>query len=134
MFQIILVMASTHSIEEQVSVAKEMLLLQDSKKREEAVSILIDISKQGHREATDILKRCLEVKEGITPENEVNVKWCIKTSEEEKRLQHAVEQLYNSMRKDGEDKVALQDIDEALKRAEAKLKVSLIMKVYSVLV
>ena len=130
--QIIPVMTSTHGRQEQISLTiKELLLLQDSKKKEEAVSILIGISKQGNQEATDILKKCLEEKEGITPENEGDVKWCVRTSEEEKRLQHAVEQLYNSMKKEGEDKVARQDIDEALKRAEAKLKVSFIMQVYS---
>ena len=64
MFQIILVMANTHSIEEQVSMAKEMLFLQDSKRKEEAVSILIDISKQGHREATYILKKMFGSKRG----------------------------------------------------------------------
>jgi len=109
-------------MEDQISQAKEMLLLQDSKKKEEAVRILIDISKRGNQEATDVLIKCLEEREGITPEKEDDVKWCIKTSEEEKRLRHAVEELYNSMKKESEDKVALQDIDEALKRAEAKLK------------
>ena len=101
-----------------------MLLSQDSTKKEEAVRVLIGISKQGNnKEATVILTKCLEEREGITPENQDDVKWCVKTSEEEKRLRHAVEELYNSMKKDGEDKVAVQDIDEAMKRAEAKLKV-----------
>lgn len=110
-------------MEEQISRAKEMLLSQDSTKKEEAVRVLIGISKQGNnKEATDILTKCLEEREGITPENQDDVKWCVKTSEEEKRLRHAVEELYNSMKNDGEDKVAVQDIDEAMKRAEAKLK------------
>ena len=117
-------MSTKQSVAEQISLAKGMLLLQDTKKKEDAVNILTDISKQGNQEATDILINCLEEKEGITPENEADVNWCIKTSEEEKRLQHAIEELYNSMKKDGEDKVALHDISEALKRAEAKIKVS----------
>ena len=49
--------------------------------------------------------------------------WCVNTKEEDKRLQYAVEVLYNSLKKNDEDKLALQDIDEALKEAEAKLKV-----------
>lgn len=112
-------------MEEQISLAKELLQVSDLEKKEEAVRILIGISKQGNQEATTILTKCLEGREGVTPENEDEVKWCIKTSEEEKRLQHAVEEIYNSMKKDGEDKVALQDISEALKKAEEKLKVRL---------
>lgn len=114
-------------MEEQISQANELLQLPDSEKKEEAVRILISISKQGNQEATTILAKCLAAREGITPENENEIKWCIRTSEEEKRLQHAVEELYNSMKRDGEDKVALQDIDEALKKAEANLKVSFIV-------
>ena len=110
-------------MEEQISQAKELLQMSDLEKKEEAVRILIGISKQGNQEATTILAKCLEGREGVTSENEDKVKWCIKTSEEEKRLQHAVEEIYNSMKKDGEDKVALQDISEALKKAEEKLEV-----------
>jgi len=110
-------------MEEQISQAKELLQMSDLQKKEEAVRILIDISKQGNQEATTILAKCLASREGVTPENEDEVKWCIKTSEEEKRLHHAVEEMYNSMKKDGEDKVALQDINDALKKAQAKLKV-----------
>ena len=112
-------------MEEKISQAKELLQFPDSEKKEEGVRMLIGISKQGNQDATTILAKCLEGREGITPENEHEVKWCIKTSAEEKRLQHAVEDLYNSMKKYGEDKVALQDIDEALKKTEEKLKVSL---------
>lgn len=112
-------------MEEQISQAKELLQTSDLEKKEEAVRILIDISKQGNQEATTILAKCMAGREGVTPGNEDEVKWCIKTSEEEKRLQHAVEEIYNSMKKDGEDKVALQDINEALKKVEAKLKVRL---------
>jgi len=109
-------------MEEQISQAKELLQMSDLQKKEEAVRILIDISKQGNQEATTILAKCLASREGVTPDNEDEVKWCIKTSEEEKRLHHAVEEMYNSMKKDGEDKVALQDINDALKKAQAKLK------------
>ena len=112
-------------MEEQISQAKELLQLPDCEKTEEALRILINISKQGNQEATTILAECLAAREGITPENEDEVKWCIRTTEEEKRLQFAVEELYNSMKKDGEDKVALQDINAALKKAEANLKVTL---------
>lgn len=117
------IMASKKVIEKQISMARDMLLLEDLQKKEEAVSILINISRQGNQEATDVLKKCVEAKEGITPDNEDDINWCIETSEEEKRLWHAVKELYNSMKKDGEDKVTFQDIDEALKKAEAKLKV-----------
>ena len=110
-------------MEEQISQAKELLQMSDLEKKEEAVKMLIGISKQGNQEATEILTKCLEGREGVTPENADEVKWCIKTSDEEKRLQHAVEEIYNSMKKDGEDKVALQDISEALKKTEEKLKV-----------
>ena len=112
-------------MEEQISQAKVLLQMSDLEKKEEAVRILIDISKRGNQEATTILAKCLASREGVTPENEDEVKWCIKTSEEEKRLHHAVEEMYNSMKKDGEDKVALQDINEALKKAQAKVKVRL---------
>lgn len=112
-------------MEEQISQAKELLQMSDLEKKKEAVRILIDISKRGNQEATTILAKCLASREGVTPENEDEVKWCIKTSEEEKRLHHAVEEMYNSMKKDGEDKVALQDINEALKKAQAKVKVRL---------
>lgn len=115
----------TVNMEEQISQAKELLQMSDLEKKEEAVRILIDISKQGNQKATAILAKCLAGGEGVTSENEDEVKWCIETSEEEKRLQHAVEEIYHSMKKDGEDKVALQDINEALKKAEGKLKVRL---------
>lgn len=112
-------------MEEQVSEAKEMLSSKDSQQKEEAVKILISISRQGrNKEATDLLANCLEESQGITPETEDDVKWCVKIAEEEKRLRYAVEQLYyNSVKKDGEDKVAIQDIDEAMKRAKEKQKV-----------
>ena len=111
-------------MEEQVSEAKEMLLSKDSQQKEEAVKILIAISRQGsNKEATDLLAKCLEESQGITPETEDDVKWCVKIAEEEKKLRYAVEQLYNSVKKDGEDKVAIQDIDEAMKRAKEKQKV-----------
>ena len=112
-------------MEEQISQAKELLQMSDLEKKEEAMKVLIAISKQGNQEATTILAKCLAGGEGVTPENENEVKWCIETSEEEKRLQHAVEEIYNSMKKDGEDKVALQDISEALKKAEENLEVIL---------
>ena len=115
---------SHKNMEEQVSEAKEMLSSKDSQQKEEAVKILIAISRQGrNKEATDLLAKCLEESQGITPETEDDVKWCVKIAEEEKRLRYAVEQLYNSVKKDGEDKVAIQDIDEAMKRAKEKQKV-----------
>ena len=116
---------SHNNMEEQVSEAKEMLSSKDSQQQEEAVKILIAISRQGrNKEATDLLAKCLEEsQQGITPETEDDVKWCVKIAEEEKRLRYAVEQLYNSVKKDGEDKVAIQDIDEAMKRAKEKQKV-----------
>ena len=99
-------------MEEQVSEAKEMLSSKDSQQKEEAVKILIAISRQGrNKEATDLLAKCLEESQGITPETEDDVKWCVKIAEEEKRLRYAIERLYNSLKKDGEDKVAIQDID-----------------------
>lgn len=110
--------------EGKISQAEELLQSPELDKKEEAVKILIGISKQGNKEATAILEKCLEDREGINPDNEGEVMWCIKTTDEEKRLQHAVEELYNSMKKDGEDRVALQDINEALKKGEARLKVS----------
>lgn len=112
-------------MEEQVSEAKEMLSSKDSQQKEEAVKILIAISRQGrNKEATDLLAKCLlEESQGITPETEDDVKWCVKIAEEEKRLRYAIERLYNSVKKDGEDKVAIQDIDEAMKRAKEKQKV-----------
>ena len=57
--------------------------------------------------------------------------WCVNTKEEDKRLQYAVEVLYNSLKKNDEDKLALQDIDEALKEAEAKLKVLINIRRFS---
>ena len=116
---------SHNNMEEQVSEAKEMLSSKGSQQKEEAVKILIAISRQGrNKEATDLLAKCLEEsQQGITPETEDDVKWCVKIAEEEKRLRYAVEQLYNSVKKDGEDKVAIQDIDEAMKRAKEKQKV-----------
>ena len=110
--------------EQKLSLAKELFSLNDAEKKREAVAILIDISKQGNQEATNILANCLDNREGITVENEGIVEWCVKTSEEEKRLRRAVRELYNLMKKEGTDKVDLKDIDEALKKAEGKLKVS----------
>lgn len=115
---------SHNNMEEQVSEAKEMLSYKDSQQKEEAVRILIEISRQGrNNEATDLLAKCLEESQGITPETEDDVKWCVKIAEEEKRLRYAVEQLYNFVKKDGKDKVAIQDINKAMKRAKEKQKV-----------
>ena len=115
---------SHNNMEEQVSEAKEMLSSKDSQQKEEAVKILIAISRQGrNKEATDLLAKCLEESQGITPETEDDIKWCVKIAEEEKRLRYAVEQLYNSVKKDGKDKVAIQDIDEAMKKGKEKQKV-----------
>ncbi|PFX28412.1 wolframin-like isoform X1 [Stylophora pistillata] len=109
-------------MEGKISHAEELLKSSTLDKKEEAVNILIGISKQGNEEATATLAKCLKDREGINAENEHEVMWCVNTKEEDKRLQHAVEVLYNSMKKNDEDKLALQDIDEALKKPEAKLK------------
>ena len=111
------------TMEGKISQAEELLKSSALDKKEEAVNILIGISKRGDKKATAILAKCLKDRDGINAENEYEVVWCVNTKEEDKRLQYAVEVLYNSLKKNDEDKLALQDIDEALKEAEAKLKV-----------
>lgn len=111
------------TMEGKISQAEELLKSSALDKKEEAVDILIGISKRGDKKATAILAKCLKDRDGINAENEHEVVWCVNTKEGDKRLQYAVEVLYNSLKKNDEDKLALQDIDEALKEAEAKLKV-----------
>ena len=65
-------------MEEKISQAEELLKLSALEKKEEAVNILIGISKQGDKKATAILAKCLKDRDGISAENEHEVVWCVK--------------------------------------------------------
>jgi hypothetical protein len=105
---------------ENINRAKQLLHDEDCKK-DEAIELLIEASKACSKEATEILAKCLEDGDGITSENREIVKWCVYTPEGEKRLKHAMTELFMSLKKEGKENVTAQDIKTALK--EAKLQV-----------
>lgn len=99
-------------------IAKAKILLQEDDNREEAIQQLVAISKTGDKDATAILSQCLITGDGITDDNRPMVEWCVKTSEVDKRLKHAMTELFNSIKPDDKDNVSLQDIKDALKTAK----------------
>lgn len=115
----ILASESKKNYSEDIRRAKE--LLHEDCKREEAIKLLVDISKTGDKNATEVLAQCLESGNGITTENHATVEWCVKTSEADKRMNHAMTELFMSLKQDGEENITVQDIKNALKAAKQQV-------------
>jgi len=99
-------------------IEKAKVLLQEDGRQEEAISLLVAISKKGDKDATGILAQCLINGHGITDDNLQMVEWCVKTSETDKRLKYAMTELFNAIKPEDKDNVSLQDLKEALKTAK----------------
>lgn len=108
---------SNEDVEKQLENIKhaKQLLHDEGCKKEEAIELLIAASKACNKEATEMLAKCLENGEGITSENREAVKWCVNTPEAEKRLKHAMTELFMSLKKEGKEKLTAQDIKDAVK-------------------
>ncbi|XP_067000241.1 wolframin [Anabrus simplex] len=89
--------------ESQVVLAKQLLEERcelDADKEENArlgVYWLIRASEQGNTEATEILKQCLETGQGITEHNYLDVKACLKMSQDEKLARRAAREMFSSL-------------------------------------
>ncbi|KAK3727042.1 hypothetical protein QZH41_012567, partial [Actinostola sp. cb2023] len=107
---------------EDINKAKD--LLHKDGKKVEAIDLLVAVSKTGNKDATAMLTQCLDNGEGITNENRDIVEWCVKTPEVDKRLNHAMTELFMSLKKDGRENVTVQDIKDALNIAKEQIKES----------
>jgi len=85
----------------QVDLAKQLLNenCEDEKDQEENASLgvywLIKASSQGHKEATELLKKCLDTGKGITEHNWLDVKVCLETSQEDKIIQKTAHEIFD---------------------------------------
>jgi wolfamin len=61
---------------------------------EKAVTWLIGASKQGHVEATEKLRHCVQTNLGMNEGNKSDVTWCLNTSRSEKKIRYAAKSLY----------------------------------------
>ncbi|KAK0047738.1 wolframin [Biomphalaria pfeifferi] len=62
-----------------------------------AVTWLLAASKQGHAEATEKLRHCVDINLGITEKNKSDIKWCLATSVSEKKIRHAAKSLFSKI-------------------------------------
>ncbi|XP_059488846.1 wolframin isoform X2 [Neocloeon triangulifer] len=87
--------------EAQVALAKQLLNDTENEEKEEnarlAVYWLIKASEQGHVDATEILQHCLDIGQGISEQNFLDVHKCLKMSQDEKLARRAARQLFNSL-------------------------------------
>lgn len=74
---------------------------------------LIKASEQGHEEATNILRHCLETGQGISEHNYLDVKACLDMSQEEKLAQRAARELFATI-SDGEDFITTCQLQERM--------------------
>lgn len=74
---------------------------------------LIKASEQGHEEATNILRHCLETGQGISEHNYLDVKACLDMSQEEKIAQRAARELFATI-SDGEDFITTCQLQERM--------------------
>ncbi|BES96384.1 Wolfram syndrome 1 [Nesidiocoris tenuis] len=107
----------------QVVLAKQLLeeTCDDEVDRDEndrlGVYWLIKASEQGHVEATNMLKNCLETGRGITDLNVGDVKTCLDMPQAEKVSRHAVRQLFANLSQ-GEDFITSDQLYEEIERTQ----------------
>lgn len=58
---------------------KAKALLHEDSKKEEAIDLLVAISKTGDNNSTALLAQCLANGDGITSDNRAMVEWCVTT-------------------------------------------------------
>ncbi|XP_050429625.1 wolframin [Adelges cooleyi] len=106
----------------QVDLAKQLLNenCEDEKDQEENASLgvywLIKASSQGHTEATELLKECLETGKGINEHNWLDVKVCLETSQEDKIIQKTAHEIFDSMSA-GEDFITSDQLKDEINHA-----------------
>ncbi|KAF4533150.1 hypothetical protein B566_EDAN001692 [Ephemera danica] len=108
--------------EAQVALAKQLLEETAAVEEKEenarlAVYWLIKASEQGHLDATDILKHCLEIGQGITEHNFLDVQACLNMSQEEKLARRAARQLFNSLSA-GQDFITTDQLHHRIRRLQ----------------
>lgn len=82
-----------------------------------AVYWLIKASKQGHVEATEMLKQCLSTGRGINKHNIVDVKACVTSSITEQKTVKLAKDIFITL-SDGEDFITSHQLQNALNLAE----------------
>ncbi|CAH1790176.1 unnamed protein product, partial [Owenia fusiformis] len=86
---------------------------------EDAVGKLISASKDGSREADDILRDCLAKGRGITDTNIDEVKWCLTTSESDKAVRNAAKKLFKSISPFGQTEIYAHAFKDSIKKIHA---------------
>ncbi|XP_060066980.1 wolframin-like [Ylistrum balloti] len=88
-----------------------------------AVDLLVKVSQKANKEATDILRVCLKEQTGITEENRSAVKWCLETSDQEKRVRESARQLFRTIQRKEGDPLSLKEFVTAVKTAKVDTSV-----------
>ena len=110
---------------EQLIHAKKLLQGDSNSDKFAAIYCLVKASRLGNEEATDLLAQCLDEGRGISADNKQEVISCLKlkASERERRLKHAIQKLFGTIKKEGEEKIRSEDINDALQKAKEKIEV-----------
>lgn len=88
-----------------------------------AVDCLVKASQLGNEEAANLLAKCWDKNIGINEGNRQEVMISLKESKEQSRLKCAVEKLFGTLKKEGQEKIRSEDIKEALERAKEEIQV-----------
>uniref|UniRef100_T1I9F3 Uncharacterized protein n=1 Tax=Rhodnius prolixus TaxID=13249 RepID=T1I9F3_RHOPR len=78
---------------------------------------LIKASERGHKEATNMLRKCLESGRGINQHNISDVRTCLNMSAEEKVSRHAARELFASLSQ-GEDFITSEQLLQEIARTQ----------------
>ncbi|OWF40022.1 wolframin-like [Mizuhopecten yessoensis] len=89
-----------------------------------AVDFLVSLSQKANDDATVLLRECVKGQTGITEANKAAVKWCLETSDQEKRIRESARQLFKTIHRDDSDgPLSFKDYVTAVKAMEANMRV-----------
>ncbi|ELT98538.1 hypothetical protein CAPTEDRAFT_205743 [Capitella teleta] len=96
--------SSKDEVETQLTIGRHFLKKGDSVSDEESsklyekgVQWLIKASKQGSRDATQLLLECLENQKGLADDNIEDIRWCLETPDFEKNAREAAKRLFHTL-------------------------------------
>ncbi|XP_033762330.1 uncharacterized protein LOC117343889 isoform X3 [Pecten maximus] len=90
---------------------------------EKAVELLVKVSQKANKEATDILRKCVQERTGVTEDNKAAVKWCLDTSDQEKRVRESARQLFRTIHGNEQDLLTFKEYITAVKAMDADARV-----------
>lgn len=93
-----------------------------------AIDLLVKVSRKANNEATDILRKCVKDQTGITNANNAAVKWCLETSDQEKRVRETARQLFRKIQGKEQGPMTFKGYVASVKvmEAEARVKAMLV--------